>query len=333
MRTIDAGAESIALVLSSDNRFEGTVSDGDIRRALLAGADLEDDIHPFVARDPVTVTAGTDRAAVLDLMRARQLNHIPVLDAAGRLVGLHVVRDVLGAEEKPNWAVIMAGGRGTRLGKLTESTPKPMLPVAGRPILERIVLHLVGSGISRIYLSVGHLAEPIRQHFGDGSEHGCTIGYLEEDPAAPLGTGGPLRVLLEREPPTEALLVMNGDLVTSFSVSEILEHHVRSDASATVALRDYVHEVPFGVAQLDETDARLLTRLDEKPSWTGLVNAGIYVIEPELLGLIPAGVNYPITSLIEACLNRDDRVAGWRVTDEWHDIGRLSDFARARGQN
>lgn len=333
MLRIDRGAVAIALVVGSDGTLEGTVSDGDIRRALLSGAGLDDLAEPFVSRHPVTVAEGTDRAAVLDLMRARSLNQIPVLDGSGRLVGLHVVRELLGAEDKPNWAVVLAGGRGTRLGSLTAATPKPMLPVAGRPILERIVLHLVGSGISRIYLAVGHLAEQIRDHFGDGSDHGCTIGYLEEDPAKPLGTGGPLRGLLGREaPPTDPVLVMNGDLVTSVSVAEILKHHTRVGASATVALREYVHEVPFGVARLDEADPAIITRLAEKPRWSGLVNAGIYVIEPRLLELIPEGASYPITELIETCLARGDRVAGWHLTDDWHDIGRPSEFARARGE-
>lgn len=330
---IDRGAEAIALVVGPDGRLVGTVSDGDIRRALLSGASLDDSAAPFVSRRPVTVSELTDRAAVLDLMRARKINQIPIVDNRGRLVGLHLVRELLGAEQKPNWAVVLAGGRGTRLGSLTASVPKPMLPVAGRPILERIVLHLVGSGISRIYLSVGHLAEQIRDHFGDGTEHGCNIGYLVEDPAEPLGTGGPLRALLKLEPqPTDPLLVLNGDLVTSFSVADILQHHQSSGASATVALRDYVHEVPFGVAQLDEADPRMLVRLDEKPSWAGLANAGIYVFDPGLLELIPAGVNYPITKLIEACLDRGDRIAGWHLTDEWHDIGLPSGLARARGE-
>jgi dTDP-glucose pyrophosphorylase/predicted transcriptional regulator len=334
MLRIDRGAVAIALVVGSDGGLEGTVSDGDIRRALLAGAGLDDLAAPFVSRDPVTVAEGTDRAAVLDLMRARRLNQIPVVDGSGRLVGLHVVRELLGAEEKPNWAVVLAGGRGTRLGSLTASTPKPMLPVAGRPILERIVLHLVGSGISQIYLAVGHLAEQICDHFGDGSDHGCTIRYLEENPAMPMGTGGPLRGLLARgAPPTDPVLVMNGDLVTSFSVAEILQHHMRAGASATVALREYVHDVPFGVAQIDEAEPAMITRFAEKPRWSGLVNAGIYVIEPRLLELIPEGVNYPITELIETCLDRGDRVAGWHVTDDWQDIGRPREFARARGEH
>jgi dTDP-glucose pyrophosphorylase len=333
MSTIDRGAEAIALVVTSDGTLEGTVTDGDIRRALLAGASLDDTVAPFVSHDPVTVAEGTDRAAVLDLMRARQLNQIPVVDDAGRLVGLHVVREVLGAEARPNWAVVLAGGRGTRLGQLTTTTPKPMLPVAGRPILERIVLHLVGSGITTVYLSVGYLADQIRDHFGTGADFGCDIRYLDEDPAIPLGTGGPLRALQELSTaPSDPVLVLNGDLVTSFSVGGILHHHAHSRAAMTVALREYVHDVPFGVAHLDEGDLRFISRLDEKPHWSGLVNAGIYVIDPALIATIPAGEMYPITDLINACLERGERIAGWRLTGDWHDIGRPIEFAHARGE-
>jgi dTDP-glucose pyrophosphorylase len=332
MRTIDQGAEAIALVVGDDGQLQGTVSDGDVRRALLAGADLDDPVDPHIGREPVTVPEETDRAAVLDLMRARRLSQIPVIDEAGRLVGLHVMQEVLGAEERGNWAVVLAGGRGTRLGTLTASTPKPMLPVAGRPILEHIVLHLVGSGIRTVFLAVNYLAEQIQDHFLDGSDLGCRIHYLEEDPARPLGTGGPLRGLLAFGQETqEPILVMNGDLITSFSVRSILEHHARTHARMTVALSEYVHDVPYGVVKLNEREPELVADLLEKPRWTGLVNAGVYVIEPDLVGDIPEGANYPITELAAACLDRGTRVAAWRLAGEWHDVGRPREFARARG--
>jgi dTDP-glucose pyrophosphorylase/CBS domain-containing protein len=333
MQTIDQGGLGIALVVNADGALAGTVSDGDIRRALLGGANIDDSVSPYVSTCPVTVPENSDRAAVLDLMRARRLNQIPVVDSAGRLVGLHVVQEVLGGEARPNYAVVLAGGRGRRLGQLTASMPKPMLTVAGRPILERIVLHLVGSGITNIYLAVSYLADQIRNHFNDGSDFGCSIHYLEEDPENPLGTGGPLRTLRDLDsPPTDPLLVTNGDLVTSFSIRSLLDHHDRTQASMTVALRDYVHDVPFGVAQLDSNDPQIICQLVEKPRWSGLVNAGVYVLAPDILDLIPKGVDYPITDLVDACLERGDLVAGWRLVGEWHDVGRPHEFARARGE-
>lgn len=333
MHCIERNELRIALMVDASGRLLGTVSDGDLRRALLAGAALDDLVDPFASDRPVTVEQDTDRAAVLDLMKARNLGQIPVIDREGRLLGIHVLQELLGSHPKPNHAVVLAGGRGTRLGGLTASVPKPMLPVAGRPILERLVLHLVGSGIRHIHLSVSYLAEQIREHFGDGSDHGCSISYLPESPDQPLGTGGPLRLLLpDQKSLASPLLVLNGDLVASFSVHGILESHARQGASMTVALREYAHDVPFGVATLDADNPEFITALDEKPRWAGQVNAGIYVVEPYLIEQIPAQVNYPITDLVQTSLERGERIVGWRLVGEWHDVGQPYDLARARGE-
>lgn len=331
LRRIDEGAAEAALLIDDEGRLHGTLTDGDVRRALLGGAELDDTVDEFVTREPITVGIGMDRAAALDLMRARSISHLPEVDADGRLTGLHLLRDVVGAPVLSNWAVIMAGGRGTRLGELTRDVPKPMLAVAGRPILERIVLHLVGAGVRHIALSVGYLAERIVEHFGDGSEFGCEITYLTEDVDRPLGTGGPLRLLLDLDqPPTEPLLVMNGDLLTSFSVSAILDAHVAAGAAMTIGLQEYVHDVPFGVIRLDERTGRI-TDMEEKPraSWT--VNAGTYVLDPALLSRIPADTPFPITELARGCLERDERLMGWAIDGDWQDIGRPDELRAARG--
>ena len=335
MERIDEGAFEIALVVDDERRLRGTVSDGDVRRALLGGAAMDDPVAPYVSEQPVTVRPDAGRAAALDLMRARTISQVPEVDRDGRLRGLHLLHEVIGAPTLDMWAVVLAGGRGTRLGNLTDERPKPMLEVAGRPILERIVLHLVGSGIRRIVLSVGYLGEQIEEHFGDGSAFGCEISYLREDPDRPLGTGGPLRLLLEQdeqdEQPDGPLLVMNGDLVTSFSVAGLLRAHEGGGAAMTLGVREYVHDVPFGVVRFDEHDDGAVTAIDEKPTWAWPVNAGIYVVEPALLERIPAHRHYPITELAYDCLARGDRLQGWRVDGDWQDIGRPSELAAARG--
>lgn len=332
MARIEQGEAAIVLLVDEAGLLLGTLSDGDIRRALLGGASLADPVDPYVSREPVTVRKGADRAAVLDLMKARRLSQIPEVDADGRLLHLHVMHEVLGSGAKPNRAVVLAGGRGTRLGELTAATPKPMLRVAGRPIIERLLLHLVGSGIRHIYLSVSYLADQIADHFGDGTDFGCTIEYLQEEPETPLGTGGPLRLLHDRgQRPQEPLLVLNGDLVSTFSVQGILEAHQRGTAAMTIAVREYAHDVPFGVVDLRPEQDGLIERVVEKPRWSGYVNAGIYVIEPRLLASIPGGCTYPITDLIRTCLDAGETLVGWHLTDEWHDIGRPAELARARG--
>ena len=162
MQVINEGAVQIGLILGANNRLDGLVTDGDIRRALVGGATLSDPVHKFVQRDFRSVGIGTNRSQALDLMKAFNIQHLPILDDQGRLVGLHLLERLIKTEVVHNPALILAGGKGTRLGELTRNTPKPMIKVAGRPILERLVLHLVGGGIRRIFLSVNHLAKVIK---------------------------------------------------------------------------------------------------------------------------------------------------------------------------
>jgi NDP-sugar pyrophosphorylase family protein len=262
-------------------------------------------------------------------MHARYISQVPVLED-GILVGLHVLRELLGAEERENVAVIMAGGRGTRLRPLTEQRPKPMLPVAGRPILERIVLHLTGAGIRTIYLAVNYMADMIEEHFGDGDDFGCRIEYLREDLARPLGTAGALALLpAEVSASGEPLLVMNGDLVTQFHVGRLLDAHARGGGVATIGVRDYMHDVPFGVVTV-EGDA--VATLEEKPSAVWSVNAGIYAVESSLLGWVDAGREFPMTELIADALRRGERVVAHRLEGDWLDVGRVNELRQARGE-
>jgi NDP-sugar pyrophosphorylase family protein len=244
------------------------------------------------------------------------------------VVRLHLLRHIIGGQRRENTAVILAGGRGTRLRPVTGDLPKPIVQVAGRPILERLVLHLVGSGVSDIRLAVGYGAEVIERYFGDGERFGCSIRYLKED--GPLGTAGPLRGLVAA-PPTAPIIVLNGDLVTSFSVTGLLSAHEVTGARVTVAVTDYAHEVPYGVLETTE-DGRVIS-LDEKPTWAGTINAGVYAVDPTLIGEIPEGRSVAMTEMIGRCLAQDDRVTAWRTVGEWHDVGRPDDLALARGQS
>jgi dTDP-glucose pyrophosphorylase len=326
LRAINESRCGIAFVRETTGRVVGTVADGDIRRALLAGKTLDSHCLTSTMRhDFVAVDGSASRAEVLDLMRAREIAQVPVLDAAGRLIGLHLMRELIGNGERGNWALILAGGKGSRLRPLTDRIPKPMVTVAGRPILERLVLHLVGWGVRRIFLSVNHLADVIESHFGDGAPFGCRIEYLRED--VPLGTGGPLSLLPDL--PSDPLLVMNGDLVTQVSVGRLLEFHGCGGYSATFGVRPYAVEVPFGVA--DVRDDRL-QGLQEKPTIQLLVNAGIYVLAPEVLELVPRGREFPMTELFMQLLAQQARVGSFLIDDEWVDVGRHDELRRARGQ-
>lgn len=324
LATLERSGLRIVLVVEGE-RLLGTVTDGDVRRALLAGASLDSVIEPFMQRNFISVPPAATRAEVLDLMQSQLIEQVPILDAEGCVKGLHLLHEMLGALERPNWAVIMAGGRGTRLGLLTESVPKPMIRVAGRPILERIVLHLVGFGVRRIFLSINYLGDVVERHFADGSRFGCQIEYLREE--QPLGTGGSLALL--REKPHHPLLVMNGDLVTQADIASMLEFHSRNGQVATIGTYAYAHVVPFGCIELAGTR---VVRLTEKPRLTHLVNAGIYVLDPQLLERVPRGIDYSLPTLIESCLDRGEEVHAFEIQGDWIDVGQRDQLRIARGE-
>ena len=321
MRAMDRGGAEIALVVDGP-RLVGILTDGDVRRALLSGESMDTPLEAYVNPNFISVEADAPRAQVLDTMQALGISAIPIIDADQRLHGLHLLREILGAVTRPHWAVVMAGGRGTRLRPLTDEIPKPMLRVAGRPILERIVLHLLSYGIRRIFLAVNYMAPVIEAHFGDGRQFGCSVEYLREE--QPLGTGGALSLLPER--PANTLVVMNGDLVTNVNLAAMLAFHESGDQLATVGARRYVHSVPFGC--LDVADDRLIGQV-EKPDLVQFVNAGIYAISPGLLDRVPVGREFAMPSLIDDALDRGDIVRVFEVADDWIDVGRREQLQRA----
>jgi len=323
MRSLERSSLEIALIMDDSGRLIGTMTDGDIRRALLKGATIEAPLAPYIQRHFVSVRPETARADVLELMQARSLNQIPILEQDGKLGGLHLLREMIGSIEQPNWAVIMAGGKGTRLRPFTDDLPKPMLPVAGRPILERLVLHLVGHGIRRIFLSINYLGHVIENHFGDGQKFGCQIEYLRE--SHPLGTGGPLSLLPGM--PSHPLIVLNGDLVTMVNFGAMIEFHDRGRHAATLGVREYSHVVPFGCLELK--DARIV-RFEEKPILTRLINTGLYVLDPVLITRVPREQEFPITNLFEECILRGDSLGAYEIEDDWIDVGQREQLQLAR---
>lgn len=324
MRSLDQSGVEIVLLVDEANRVEGVLTDGDIRRALLKGAAFDSPVAAYRHRRFAAVGPAEGRAEVLDLMLARGLRQIPVIDSAGRVAGLHLLHEMVSKQQRPNWAVIMAGGKGTRLRPITEQVPKPMIPVAGRPILERLVLHLVSYGIERVFISLNYLGHVIEEHFGDGVRFGCRIDYLRE--TKPLGTGGALALL--PQVPGAPFLVLNGDLVTQFDAGAMLDEHERSKNAITVGLRQYAHTIPYGCAQVGESG---IEGFEEKPTLMRMVNAGIYVLDPRTLGRIPREVQFPITELIEGCIQRKERVGAFELAGDWIDVGQWDQLKRARG--
>ena len=325
MRNMDITGAGIALAVDSEFRLIGTISDGDVRKALVKGCPLDSPIATHINRNCFYVLPTVPRAEVLDIMQARRFEQVPIVDEQGKVIGLHLLHDILGNIARPNWAVVMAGGKGMRLRPLTEKLPKPMIRVAGRPLLERIILHLVSYGIRRIFLSVNHLAQVIEDYFEDGSKYGTKIEYLREDD--PLGSGGAISLLPEI--PEQALLVMNGDLIVDTNFTDMIEFHSQNDFYATMGVYSYFHQVPFGCVEIQDNR---LAGLEEKPVLEKMVNAGIYVLSPQAVSAIPKNTYFPITTLFEDALKNNLVCGTFSVEKEWLDIGSPQQLRQARGE-
>jgi len=320
--TIDRAGCQLAMVVDDEGRILGTLSDGDARRALLRGVSLEDRVDAVMHREPTCAKAADGRQAILDAIRQIGVHQIPLVDERGVVVGLSTVDDFLSLPERPNWVVVMAGGMGSRLQELTRETPKPMLRVGPRPLLESIVRSYADQGFKRFFLAVNYKAEQIERHFGDGRELGVQIDYLREDQR--LGTAGALSMLPER--PVTPVIVTNADLLTREDYAGMVEAHEASGAQATVAVREYEMQIPFGVVR--EQNARI-EAIEEKPKRRFLVSAGICVLSPEALQVVPPRTYFDMPTLFETLIARGGFVRCHAIDGYWLDIGRLPDYEQA----
>jgi dTDP-glucose pyrophosphorylase len=328
MKCIDDNHKGIALVVDEERRLVGTVTDGDTRRAVLTGIDLEIPVSSLLARKadskyprPVTVTVEASEDEILELMRRHRLHQIPVLDDEGVVVDLALLDDLLPDRELPLQAVIMAGGFGKRLRPLTEELPKPMLPVGDRPLMERTIERLRQAGIKRVQVSTHYMKEKITEYFGDGQDFGVDLNYVTED--EPLGTAGALSLLAE---PDEPLLVINGDILTRLDFGAMLDFHRQHEADLTLAVRQYEFKVPYGVV---ETDGVNVVGISEKPCLQNFVNAGIYLLNPDVQRCIPPSCRYDMPELLTQMIAEGRRVICFPVREYWMDIGKYSDYAQA----
>jgi len=322
LKVIDRGAAQIALVVDEQQRLVGTLTDGDIRRGLLHGETLEASAERLMNRQFSFVRSVEDQSEVLEMMRRELLRQIPVLDEQGRVVELLLLQELLMPSQLSNAVVIMAGGKGTRLRPHTEHCPKPMLPVDGKPMLEILLEQCIASGFRQFYLSVNYLKEQIIEHFGDGKAWGVAIDYLVED--QPLGTAGSLQLLPVSV--QEPFLVMNGDVLTRLNPSHLLRFHFEHEAAGTLCVREHITTVPFGVVQANGVE---LAGFEEKPSYRQLVNAGVYVIDPQLLPLLPPHQPTDMPTLLQSAQQAGHRVAVCPIHEYWIDVGRPETLRQA----
>ena len=324
IEAITRNSRQAVAVVDEDGRLRGLVTDGDVRRGLLRGASLDAPVGESGVMNaaPLTAPAAVSRAEALALLQLRRLRHLPLVDADGRLADLLVLDDLLAPAALPNHAVLMAGGDGTRLRPLTESVPKPLLRVGGKPLLEILVERLRDAGVRTFHVAVHHKSAMIEDHFHDGARLGVQIRYVREP--EPLGTAGALALVDELGP--APCLMINGDILTRCDFRAMLAFHERQGADVTVGTVPHDVDLQYGVVEV--ADDRLL-RVAEKPRLQFLINSGIYVVSPAAVRLVQRGEHLDATDLVRRLIAAGRPVAAFPITDYWLDVGRHDDFRKA----
>jgi len=324
IEVLDREALRLVMVVDEDRRLLGTLTDGDVRRALLRHLDLGASVDKIMHASPRTVTGDWPKERVLSLMEQHQLLQVPVLDAQQRVVGLETLQSLLSKRRRDNPVFLMAGGFGTRLRPLTDSCPKPLLKVGNKPILELILESFIRSGFHRFFISTHYMPELIREHFKDGSRWGVSISYVHEQ--QPLGTGGALG-LLPHDEIDMPVFMMNGDLLTTLDFANLLDFHSEHGGTATMCVREHEHRVPYGVI---ESDGHQIRSIVEKPLYHYFINAGIYLLSPELIRSVPRDTHIDMPTLLEREIACGKTVNMFPIHEYWLDIGRMEDFQRAQ---
>jgi len=323
---LDQVAIKIVLVVNEAGELEGTISDGDIRRGLLKGLDLNSPITTVIHRNALVVPPDMGREMVMQLMVANKIQQIPAVNEHYQVVGLHRWDEITTPPVRPNLMVIMAGGMGTRLRPYTENCPKPLLFVAGKPMLEHIIERAKLEGFSHFVLAIHYLGHMIEEHFGNGERLGVQIDYLREQ--SPLGTAGALGLLNPR--PEAAFVVTNGDVITDIRYGELLDFHLRHDAAATMAVRVHEWQHPFGVVQTQGVE---IIGFEEKPVARSHINAGVYALNPDTLNALSADSRCDMPTLFERLQAQAKRTVAYPMHEPWLDVGRPDDLATARANS
>ncbi|MDP3559067.1 MAG: nucleotidyltransferase family protein [Legionellaceae bacterium] len=324
IEVLDKGSQRIALVADECGHLLGTVTDGDIRRALIRHSPMDLPVQEMMCEAPRLARTDWSRELILATMEKFQLLQLPVVDEKGYIIGLETLHDMLKKRHRDNPVFLMAGGFGTRLYPLTQDCPKPMLKIGGKPILEHILERFIEEGFHRFFISLHFMPEMIKEYFGDGSCWGVNIRYVYEE--SPLGTGGALG-LLPCDEINMPLFMMNGDLLTSLSFKNFLDFHQEHPAVATVCVREYEHRVPFGVLSFQ---GHRVESIVEKPLHRSFINAGIYLLTPEFVKSVQPGVKIDMPDLLQQHINRGQQVNMFPIHEYWLDIGQIDDFNRAQ---
>ena len=325
IRNLDQVAIKIVLVVNEDGELQGTISDGDIRRGLLKGLDLNSPLTSVIHRNALVVPPEMGRDTVMQLMVLNKIQQIPVVDEHQHVVGLHLWDEITTPPTRSNLLVIMAGGKGTRLRPHTEDCPKPLLTVAGKPMLEHIIERAKSEGFSHFVLAIHYLGHMIEDCFGNGERLQVRIDYLREQ--SPLGTAGALGLLNPR--PGAPFVVTNGDVITDIRYGELLDFHIRHEAAATMAVRVHEWQHPFGVVQ---TQGINIVGFEEKPVARSHINAGVYALDPDALNVLSADAHCDMPTLFARLQAQGKRTVAYPMHEPWLDVGRPADLVVANNK-
>jgi dTDP-glucose pyrophosphorylase len=322
LKVINRGAMQIALVVDDEQNLLGTLTDGDIRRAILNDMNLDSHILPIINMHPIFCHIEDSKEKILEIAVRKKIYQIPIVDSDGKIVGIEEVDELLKTKTKPNKVVLMVGGLGTRLKPLTDNTPKPMLKVGNKPILETIILNFKKYGFTNIILCVSYKAEIIEEYFKDGSEFGVNIEYIHENKR--MGTAGALSLI--NSSLDEAFFVMNGDLLTDINFENMMDYHLSNHSVATMGVREYDFQVPYGVVNVEGQN---ILNIEEKPVHKFFVSAGVYILSSEVLQYIPQDTFYDMPTLFEKVIAEEKKSISFLIHEYWLDIGRIEEFEKA----
>jgi dTDP-glucose pyrophosphorylase len=316
---IDWNSQQIAVVTDEDGKLLGTVTDGDIRRGILKKVPLTSPVSQIMNPRPVTIPKMNDRKSIIDILNANKIRHLPVIDEERHVIGIERLEGQLADVHKKSWVVIMAGGLGKRLKPLTDDCPKPMLKIGDKPILQTILEQLIRQGFSRFCISVNYRSTQIKDYFGDGAGLGAEIYYINEKKR--MGTAGSLSLFpFETQEP---ILVINGDILTKLNFEQLIDFHREHQAKATIAVATYDFQVPYGLIKANHD---YLVGFEEKPIFSSFINAGIYVLNPDVLTCIPKNSYFDMNNLFKILLENKDAVGIFPIREYWTDVGGMKSF-------
>ena len=322
LQIIDNGALQIALVVDENDILIGTLTDGDIRRGLLKGLDLNSSIESIIFKMPTIAKISDTKEEILKMALSKKLHQIPIVDEKGRILGIQEIEELIKPKNKTNKVILMVGGLGTRLRPLTETTPKPMLKVGNKPILQTIVEKFAEYGYTNIIMCVNYKSHMIQDYFGDGKEFGVNIEYVLENQR--MGTAGALSLLKDK--PKEPFFVMNGDLLTNVNFEHLHNYHLSTNSIGTMCVREYDFQVPYGVVNIK--DSKIIS-IEEKPTHKFFVSAGIYMLSQEVLEYIPENQFYDMPTLFEKIISKGKNTISFPLREYWLDIGRIEEYKKA----